>query len=99
MLKKFNTPHLKISYDEFCKNPERSLNEINKKFDTNIRLEEALKKINTQEYHQICGNLNTFKNIQKLRYDNKWKKQQNLLNKIIGTMITYPLKEKLVYKK
>lgn len=77
-----NIECVKIVYDEFCQNPDRTLQALNEKWGVNIS-DDYIEEIHETEYHNIHGNLMKFSQIKSIRWDKSWAKQLPKWKKII----------------
>lgn len=73
-LKLHNIDSIKIVYDDFCQNPERTIEKLRKKWGFDIP-EDYISEIHKTKYHNIHGNLMKFSNIDKIELDNSWEEQ------------------------
>lgn len=96
--KKFDKSRfIHLSYDNFAKQPERYLGLINKKLDTNIDLDNYLKKVQEKQTYSISGNSMRGKELNKIKYDQGWKKTMPAWKKLLLTIVTYPFNKFWVY--
>ena len=96
-LKKYNVHSIHISYDLFCKNPEKYIDAINNKLSIKIP-KNYLEKINSTTFHNIHGNLMKFKKIESIKYDNSWLKEMPFIKKSILTTMLFPFNKLYSYQ-
>lgn len=70
-----------VVYDQFCQNPDYTLNKIREKWGIDIPID-YISSIRETEYHNIHGNLLKFSNIEDIRWDQSWKEQLPAWKKI-----------------
>ena len=88
-----------LSYDRFTKNPEKYLDIINRKFGTNIDLNNYLKKVREKKTYSISGNSMRSKQLNEIKRDQQWKKIMPLWKKFLLTILVYPFNKIWVYGK
>jgi hypothetical protein len=86
-----------LSYDHFTQTPEKYLELINKKFGTNIDLDNYLKKVKEKQTYSISGNSMRSKPLTEIKNDQQWKEKMPAWKKILLTVITYPFNKVWVY--
>ena len=100
-LKKANVRSLAISYNLFCKDPAKYLNQINQFLKIYIP-SDYISVIKDMNYHNLGGNkLARLENRQKfseIKEDNKWRTQQNKFKKFLSTLICYIFNKRWVYR-
>lgn len=90
---------IKLSYDNFAKNPDKYIQKINSKFNLSIDYNKLNKNINSQIYHNLGGNnmrKNKFKGI---KYDQNWKKRMPKWKQWVLTVFCYIPNKKFVYNR
>lgn len=88
-----------LSYDDFSKNPEIFLKEINNKFNLKIDSTNYINSINNTKFHNFGGNLMRWKKIDSIKYDQSWKKRMPKWKQWILTVLCYIPNRLWVYNK
>lgn len=88
-LRKNNIDGIHISYDLFCRNPEKYLSIISERFSLTFP-SDYLDVVNSSVHHNIHGNLMRFKKIKSVRYDRSWAKELSRVKMVILTTLLFP---------
>ncbi|PIS42488.1 MAG: hypothetical protein COT24_03260 [Candidatus Kerfeldbacteria bacterium CG08_land_8_20_14_0_20_40_16] len=101
-IKKHNINSIQISYNQLCKDPDKYINELENFLNIKIP-SDYFSIIKQMEYHSIGGNRISLRD-NRLQFpgiieDIKWKSNQHLIKKLLGSLITYPFNKKWVYNK
>ena len=101
LIKKYKFNHMAIPYHRLATDTDNVLNEafdfIGQKNGENSK--SLLKTINKSEYHNLHGNIVKYKPFKKISYDLSWKKGLTTFEKIVSTMVLYPMNYYWVFRK
>lgn len=81
-----------FKYENFCINPEKHIQLLNKELSISIAPKSFLEELNQKTYHNIDGNGFRFKEIGAIKTNEKWKHELATPKKIIGRLITSPFR-------
>jgi len=96
-LRKNKIDSIHISYDLFCRNPEKYHTIISERFSLTIPFD-YLDKVNSTVHHNIHGNLMRFKKIESVRYDRSWAKELSRVKTAILTTLLFPFSRIYTHK-
>jgi len=97
LCKKSNNKHLIVNYKDFIQNPKESFNNIMKLINEPVTNTPFISdtEVKLGINHSAWGNPDRFHNgIIKLKLDEEWKENLNFKDKVITTLLTFPLLKK-----
>lgn len=89
--------HINISYDLFCRDPDRYVTELNARFGLHIPANYR-SAIANQTFHGIHGNLIRFDRIGAIRYDDSWREQLTPTQRRILGILLAPMNRALAFR-
>jgi len=100
LTKKYKFKHIVIPYHKLATDTDSVLNDvfnfIGQKNEKDS--ETLLKTINESEYHNLHGNFVKYKPFKKISYDLSWKRGLTVLEKIVSTIVLYPMNHRWVFR-
>ncbi len=97
--------YIQVRYEDMAKNPEKTLKDVLSSLNTKDNLSFFIKnnKANLKPNHTVSGNPMRFKTgIIDIKLDDEWKERLTWMNRLIVSLITYPLMRKFypeIYKR
>lgn len=88
-----------ISYDLFVNNLNEYIKIMNKRMKLNIDVENLIKNINNQKYHNFHGNIMGWKAIDSIHYDQSWIKRMSIRKQKLLSLLTLLPNIKWVYNR
>ena len=98
-LRKKKHRYIRISYDQFATDPRKHLSKINKSMGLKVDPDNFIKEVNKQTYHHIDGNPRSREKLEKIHYDQSWKRQMGIFRRTFYNIITYIPNRRWVYHK
>lgn len=92
LIRKYRLKHLDIKYKDFASDPDIAINKIFNflGIGRNESSKNLLKKVNKNTYHNLHGNFVKFKKFTTIAYDESWKTNLSITEKIITKVFLYP---------
>jgi hypothetical protein len=97
VINNFELPFIRLSYEEFCTNPQIIRKKINSSLGINIP-KDFISAINKDTHHNIEGNNLRFKKVETIKKDEKWKKNLPYIAKLAIGFFSIPIYKFLLRK-
>lgn len=97
VIDKFKLPFIRLSYEEFCANPEVIRKRLNSSLNIKIP-SDFISAINNDIHHHIDGNNLRFKKLESIKKDDKWKKNLPNYSKLLIGFFSLPIYKLLLRK-